>query len=936
MATLIPFPLHEFDDDGKPLAGGKLYSYNAGTDDDKPLYSDASGDTELTVENPAILDSTGRLTAFLGTGKYRLVLKNSTDSQTFWDVDNIPGSGGTISSLMCVKTISDLRALGDGVADAVIVLSYSILGDRGGGLFYWDSESSVKDDNGVVIIPDDTPETGRWIREFDGQVDLRFFGAQGDDETDDAAALIDAEAYVEKNPGKVLIATQGTYVIDSDPSLTSPCIMEPNACFKWTAAINTTFAPLIDIADETLHFDCPDDHTPILAGIKAVSPHWFGAVGDGSTGDSAAWIKTISSTEDQKGVHVVASPGKSYGIDGADGFHIENRSDITFDFLGAKLGKINTAGDVFTLGGCTHIEINNLQILGGGWGSIGLKLNQEANTPCEQIMVNDLYIDCPLASSVGIQIGDNTNDPNNNGAIGCLFNRIQIKDTPVGIEIDSRDSQGNMFKNTRFSGVFKSCAVITQGDVAIDGAVIELGTVDEFSPKLFTVKDGSLALSNVQYQTTKYGLFLEMLDQDSTFVSANPYKRTATVFENVSVSCPGNQSDNRIIYLDEESRNLVLEGCQLVGTSASPVAFEASAGTLSSHGTRYSVPSVGEFPWVSVGNEGYGPVESKGDIFVVGTGNDYPAPDCNLRPRTDENSVESEKARFFTQDPVYQNIRWQGHNFATTGSIYELGKIGYVSSDNGEFTGLRVQVGNNSGDEDTLATILTGEGANGSNNLLTIYGRLRECQGGNLAVESDISVGNGNFFTITSGTILKTISITGWANGSKIYLSNTSGNIVYLADGWNSAPFYGNGCFALSGGSTRALLHNDIICFVLDGTTWREFPTNSGMSGKGSAATLDNYGTYDTLTVTNDGILHDITGGSDQIDLISTTGFHSGSIIYLSSANECKFRSLSSATKTGFANISIRTGSSPYTMAGTPEVVSFIYNGTCWCMLGVN
>lgn len=65
------------DDNGDPLAGGKLYTYEAGTSTPKATYTTAAGDVEQT--NPVVLDAYGRATLFLD-GAYKFVLKDSEDN----------------------------------------------------------------------------------------------------------------------------------------------------------------------------------------------------------------------------------------------------------------------------------------------------------------------------------------------------------------------------------------------------------------------------------------------------------------------------------------------------------------------------------------------------------------------------------------------------------------------------------------------------------------------------------------------------------------------------------------------------------------------------------------------------------------------------------------------------------------------------------------
>lgn len=97
MATIYtPHFAQFFDDNGTPLAGGKLYTYAAGTTTPKATYTTAAGDTECA--NPIILDSAGRATFFIdGSYKFTLhtaadVLVKTTDNITAYTTLTVEGS----------------------------------------------------------------------------------------------------------------------------------------------------------------------------------------------------------------------------------------------------------------------------------------------------------------------------------------------------------------------------------------------------------------------------------------------------------------------------------------------------------------------------------------------------------------------------------------------------------------------------------------------------------------------------------------------------------------------------------------------------------------------------------------------------------------------------------------------------------------------------
>lgn len=86
-------PVMHFDDvNGRPLVGGRLYSYKAGTNTPVNLYRAPQG--TLLHENPIRLNMRGECVAYGKEGLlYKLVLKDRFGA-TIWEVDNVSASGG--------------------------------------------------------------------------------------------------------------------------------------------------------------------------------------------------------------------------------------------------------------------------------------------------------------------------------------------------------------------------------------------------------------------------------------------------------------------------------------------------------------------------------------------------------------------------------------------------------------------------------------------------------------------------------------------------------------------------------------------------------------------------------------------------------------------------------------------------------------------------
>ena len=86
MPALVPTVKPQFTNAaGAPLMGGRLYTYEVGTNTPKLTYADAAG-TKPNA-NPLILDARGEATIFWA-GSYKVVLKDSNDA-VVWALDNV-------------------------------------------------------------------------------------------------------------------------------------------------------------------------------------------------------------------------------------------------------------------------------------------------------------------------------------------------------------------------------------------------------------------------------------------------------------------------------------------------------------------------------------------------------------------------------------------------------------------------------------------------------------------------------------------------------------------------------------------------------------------------------------------------------------------------------------------------------------------------------
>lgn len=174
MANLSPPPKLQFTDlSGNPLVGGKLYTYQAGTNTPQATFTNSSG--LIANTNPVILDVYGEASVWLGSNLYKFILTDSANNQ-IWTVDNIGG----------ISTQADLQQFINSLAAS------------GGSNLVGFLQSGI----GAVVRTVQTK-----LREM---ISVKDYGAVGDGITDDTSEI---QAAIDANPGRNIFFPKGVYSI---------------------------------------------------------------------------------------------------------------------------------------------------------------------------------------------------------------------------------------------------------------------------------------------------------------------------------------------------------------------------------------------------------------------------------------------------------------------------------------------------------------------------------------------------------------------------------------------------------------------------------------------------------------------------------------------------------------------------------------------------
>jgi hypothetical protein len=209
-----------FDANGDPLENGTIEFFIYNTSTPTPIYSNSTGTsagTSVTLNSIGAPENGGTSIAlfFDESVVYKIVRKDSAGSAIAPTIGPYYPNGGSplaIDAVASTATDSLYDYTGTSNGDQASVAGYYVPGDGGGGMFYWNSTSTAADDAGVTILPTGHVGAGRWKRIYSGAVNVKWFGAKGDNVTNDTVPI---QAAVDSilSTGGIVTFPDGTYLM---------------------------------------------------------------------------------------------------------------------------------------------------------------------------------------------------------------------------------------------------------------------------------------------------------------------------------------------------------------------------------------------------------------------------------------------------------------------------------------------------------------------------------------------------------------------------------------------------------------------------------------------------------------------------------------------------------------------------------------------------
>ena len=172
-----------------------------------------------------------------------------------------------------VENISALLALDPIAGQRINVLGYYKPNDGGGGIFQYDETRSDTNDGGTLI--------DGWVRQYNGAINIKWFGAKGDGNNDDINSIQHALTALQDNDS--LHFPFGDYIVGSRITMSN----------KTNVTLISDGASIIsiDVNYPKIRYGKPLLYVDDCIGSKIVGLKWIGTATKGSNEVSAIFIE---------------------------------------------------------------------------------------------------------------------------------------------------------------------------------------------------------------------------------------------------------------------------------------------------------------------------------------------------------------------------------------------------------------------------------------------------------------------------------------------------------------------------------------------------------------------------------------------------------------------------------------------------------------------
>ncbi|CAB4152108.1 Pectate lyase superfamily protein [uncultured Caudovirales phage] len=418
-----------FDNDGRPLSGGLLYTYAAGTSTPLATYTTANGN--IANSNPIVMDAAGRPPQEIwltDTFAYKFVLKDA-NSVLIATWDNITGinsnfqafalqdetqtatQGQTVFTLtgfvyqpstnsISVFVNGSKQISGTNYAETSPSVVTFADGLNVGDIVEFTTAVPVStnpiDASQVTYLPGGTDAVATNVQDKLRQtVSIKDFGAVCDGTTNDTVAVQNAISSI--GSGDVSLIIPGPTKINANLTFSGNTQLDfsQGGMFIGTAGTEVIIVTKLNANIQQIFSNCK----PISTTGITVYPEWFGAVKDGTTDDQPAFALAIEYLKNVGGIIQLQSG--HYAID--------NPIEVLYNHI-----TIQGAGNNVSWIDVTSPSVNGIEIVG------------VSGTPIRNVMLRDFSIisDTFGSSNVGITMFYTA---------FVIVERMQIHDFIIGV-----------------------------------------------------------------------------------------------------------------------------------------------------------------------------------------------------------------------------------------------------------------------------------------------------------------------------------------------------------------------------------------------------------------------------------------------------------------------------------------------------------------------